>query len=125
VKHGTKTIAINHTKVEDLKSSLVELSDTEDDPAFPSALQDPTLGQSFVFGHPSSNAEMATLHPPYQLIPSMWSLFKTNVDPLVKVLHIPTMEPKISEAQDHLGSLSRGTEVLMFAIYYSTKFPVA
>ncbi|KAJ6033192.1 hypothetical protein N7444_010963 [Penicillium canescens] len=121
VKHDTKTIVtvINCTKVEDLKSSLVELSDTEDDPVYPSALQDTSLGQSFVFGHPSSNVEMATLHPPRQLIPSMWSLFKTNVDPLVKVLHIPTMEPKISEAQDRLDSLSRGTEVLMFAIYYS------
>ncbi|KAJ5200648.1 hypothetical protein N7472_005852 [Penicillium cf. griseofulvum] len=101
----------------DQESSLVELSDTEDDSAYPSALQD--IGQSFIFGHPSSNVEMATLHPPRQLIPSIWSLFKKNVDPLVKVLHIPTMESKISEVQDRLGSLSRGTEVLMFAIYYS------
>ncbi|KAJ6058933.1 uncharacterized protein N7446_008516 [Penicillium canescens] len=117
-EHGLGKLVPNQ-EVEDLKSSLVELSDTEDDPVYPSALQDTSLGQSFVFGHPSSNVEMATLHPPRQLIPSMWSLFKTNVDPLVKVLHIPTMEPKISEAQDRLDSLSRGTEVLMFAIYYS------
>lgn len=47
-----------------------------------------------------------------------WRLYKENVDPLVKVLHIPTIEPTILTAASHLANLSRGFEALLFAIYY-------
>jgi hypothetical protein len=40
------------------------------------------------------------------------------VDPLVKVLHIPTFEPVFRDAVSHLGKLPKGLECLLFAIYY-------
>lgn len=71
-----------------------------------------------MFGYSSVNVDMLALHPPPEQIPKYWQLFKENVDPLVKLLHIPTIEPKILEAKDHLDHLPKGLEALMFSIYY-------
>ncbi|KAH6983645.1 hypothetical protein BKA56DRAFT_483320 [Ilyonectria sp. MPI-CAGE-AT-0026] len=106
-------------EIEHLKDILMEPSDSEDDPPFSLMPQDTSPSQVFMFGFSSSNVDMATLHPPHQLIPRIWALFKTNVDPLVKILHVPTMETQILAAKGHLDDLPRGTEALMFAIYYS------
>jgi hypothetical protein len=62
---------------------------------------------------------MRPLHPDPDLFPVYWSLFKENVDPLIKVLHIPTIEPKIFEAKNNLDNIPRGMEALMFAVYYA------
>lgn len=106
-------------EVEHLEDILMEPSDSEDDPPFSSMPQDTSPSQVFMFGFSSSNVDMATLHPPRPLIPRIWALFKTNVDPLVKILHVPTMETQILAAKGHLDDLPRETEALMFAIYYS------
>ena len=45
-------------------------------------------------------------------------MFKENVDPLVKVLHIPTFEPVFLDAVSHPETVSRSFEPLLFAIYY-------
>jgi hypothetical protein len=45
-------------------------------------------------------------------------VFKENIDPLVKVLHVPSTEQSILSSATHLDRLPRGHEALMFAIYY-------
>jgi len=40
------------------------------------------------------------------------------VDPLVKVIHAPSMEPTILEANGCLDKIHRGLEALLFAVYY-------
>lgn len=51
-------------------------------------------------------------------IETYWRIYKENVDPLVKVLHIPSLEPTILAAASHLANLSKSFEALLFAIYY-------
>ena len=40
-----------------------------------------------------------------------------NVDPLTKVVHVPTLRPAIQKAVSNIGAIPRSLEVLMFAIY--------
>jgi hypothetical protein len=61
---------------------------------------------------------MLPLHPNYEQAHEYWRLFKENVDPLAKVLHIPTTEPKILDAALHPDKVPRGLECLLFAVYY-------
>ena len=61
---------------------------------------------------------MLSLHPPSEYIPKYWQIYKENVDPLVKIIHIPSMEPTILEAKGRLDKIHRGLEALLFAIYY-------
>ncbi|KAF2801693.1 uncharacterized protein BDZ99DRAFT_402906 [Mytilinidion resinicola] len=105
--------------VEDLKSILLDPSEQEED-----ALDSPDTStstadhQSFLFGYSSSNVNMLDLHPSPERLGTYWNLFKENVDPLVKVLHVPTIEPVILEAATHLDKIPKGLEALLFVIYY-------
>jgi hypothetical protein len=65
---------------------------------------------------------MSALHPPPEHIPIYWSVFKENIDPLVKVLHVPTKEKTILETAEQLKNddkIAKGHEALMFSIYYA------
>lgn len=106
-------------EVEDLKGILNQSSD-EDDPGSPNSnpTQQESNHQGFVFGFSSQNVDMLSLHPLPNQIPLYWEAYKDRVDPLVKVLHIPTIEPTVLSAASHLSNLSKGFEALLFAIYY-------
>lgn len=106
-------------EVEDLKGILNDSSDEEGVDASPSNMLAPNDShQSFVFGYSSQNADLLSLHPPPHQIPKYWQTYKENVDPLVKILHVPSIEPTILRAASHLSNLSKGFEPLLFSIYY-------
>ena len=75
---------------------------------------------SFIFNYSSSNVDISRLHPPPHTLKLYLQLFKENVDPVVKVLHMPTAEPSLLAHADGLDKLPRGLEVLFFAVYYGT-----
>lgn len=49
----------------------------------------------------------------------MWQVYQENVDPIVKVLHVPTADKLVRETRKNLDSLTPGNEALMFAIYFA------
>ena len=106
-------------EVEDLKGILNQSSDDEDLHSSPgSNPAPPSNHQGWVFGFSSQNVDMLALHPLPGQIREYWDTYKDRVDPLVKVLHIPTIEPTVLSAASHLSNLSKGFEALLFAIYY-------
>lgn len=78
----------NPKQVEDLKSILIENSD--DDETHDSPDTSSSQHSSFFFGYSSSSVDMLSLHPTLKQGFVFWNIYKANVDPLVKVLHIPT-----------------------------------
>ncbi|KAF2711841.1 hypothetical protein K504DRAFT_465575 [Pleomassaria siparia CBS 279.74] len=107
-----------NNEVEDLKAILIEASDDEEDQH-----ESPDSGyssqhQGFIFGFSSTSVDMLALHPPPERARQFWAIYKENVDPLVKVLHIPTIEPTLLDAFTHPEKIPKGLECLMFAIYY-------
>lgn len=70
---------------------------------------------SFVLGHfPKSNTKY---HPSPEYINQLWEAFIENVDPLTKVVHVPTLRPAIQRAASNISTIPRSFEALMFAIY--------
>jgi hypothetical protein len=61
---------------------------------------------------------MQTLHPLEIQARQFWLTFKENVDPLVKVLHVPTFEPIFYNAVAHTDKVAKNLEPMLFAIYY-------
>lgn len=61
---------------------------------------------------------MRALHPGEHQARQYWEIYKENVDPLVKVLHIPSFEPVYIDAVAHPEKVSKPLEALLFAIYY-------
>lgn len=64
---------------------------------------------------PKSNTR--SRHPPPERIHQLWQIFIENVDPLTKVVHVPTLRPAIHKAASNIGTIPRSFEALMFAIY--------
>lgn len=67
----------------------------------------------------SSSARLKDLHPDKSHALALWQVFKHSVDPLLKVLHIPTTERHIEQVIDDPADASFGTQALMFSIYYA------
>ncbi|KAG0649220.1 Transcription factor vrtR1 [Hyphodiscus hymeniophilus] len=80
---------------------------------------DPELSDDdFAFvlkSQPKSNTK--SRHPPPERILQLWQIFADNVDPLTKIVHVPTLRPAIQKAASNIGAVPRGFETLMFAIY--------
>lgn len=74
---------------------------------------------AFVLGYRSTDVDLRKLHPLPSQIPFIWQVFIENVDPLIKLLHIPTMNSIIRKIRSDMDSISPGLEALMFAIYYA------
>ncbi|KAF1846074.1 uncharacterized protein K460DRAFT_417228 [Cucurbitaria berberidis CBS 394.84] len=107
-----------NNEVEDLKAILIEPSDDEDDAHSPESSNTSSQHQGFIFGYSSTSVDMLALHPPEQQARQFWETYKENVDPLVKVLHIPTSEPTFLKAVAQVDKVSKGLEPLLFAVYY-------
>lgn len=106
-----------NNEVEDLKAILIEPSDDEDDMPTPGS-SSASQSQGFVFGYSSSKVDMQQLHPSESQARQFWEVFKENVDPLVKVLHIPTFEFVFDQAASQLNKVSKALEPMLFVIYY-------
>lgn len=107
-----------NNEVEDLKSVLIEPSDDEDDPNSPDSSEQSGQHQGYIFGLSSTSVDMRALHPTPEIARQFWEAYKESVEPLVKVLHVPTFEPAFNDALQHPEKVSKGLESLLFAIYY-------
>ncbi|KAF2095698.1 hypothetical protein NA57DRAFT_44011, partial [Rhizodiscina lignyota] len=106
-------------EVEDIKGILNEDSDDEFGTySSPGSATYSSNMPGYIFSHNSKTVDMLSLHPPPDQIPVYWEAFKERVEPLVKVLHVPTIEPTILESRHRLDQIHRGLEALLFAIYY-------
>lgn len=97
------------------------ISDVEETP--PSMIGDPGVDDrdhhAFILGYSSATAPIRKYHPLVSQIPFLWEVFQENVDPLVKILHIPTMNKIIKDMRADMDNMSTATEALMFSIYYA------
>ncbi|KAL8801381.1 MAG: hypothetical protein Q9182_004495 [Xanthomendoza sp. 2 TL-2023] len=99
--------------VEEFRDPEDALEDTSDDTSDLEASDDDF---GFVLNRqPKSNTR--SLHPPPERILQLWQIFIENVDPLTKIVHVPTLRPAMQKAVSDIGAIPRGFEVLMFAIY--------
>ncbi|OCT50855.1 putative C6 transcription factor [Cladophialophora carrionii] len=102
------------TVSEELHHSKDAIPDSETEDELETPAED---GADFVLGMTSSPNQTVNLHPSTDHILRLWQLFLTNVNPLVKIIHQPSMQRVIEDATADLGHIPRGLEALMFSIY--------
>ena len=116
-------------QINELRAETETLTDNEsevsDDEPSPGRSVHHTYGEAgdhhgFVLGYMSSDVDLSKLHPLPSQIPFVWQVYCENVDPLVKILHVPTMSKIIRNWRDNMNNLSPGMEALMFSIYYAS-----
>lgn len=90
-----------------------------------------TYYQRFLFGMSTAPEPggLGHLHPSEAKVFNLWQIYLENVDPLLKLLHVPTTQRQLLRATGHLDAIPPPMEALMFAIYYaavtSLQCPVA
>ena len=114
-------------KLADLKKASQNLTDEDSDEsdldATPESVDNDkslTNHQSFIFGYRSADVDLRPLHPLPSQIPFIWQVYQENVDPILKVIHVPTMSKVIKDLRNNMDSLTPSTEALMFSIYYAS-----
>lgn len=70
-----------------------------------------------LFGPRGSNIDISALHPDQGQIFKLWQVYLENVDPLLKVTHTPTLQPRVLDAASDLSRVPPPLEALMFGIY--------
>jgi len=50
----------------------------------------------------------------------MWDIYIDRVDPLVKILHLPTFWPMVVNSLQNPQEIPKSLEALIFAFYYTT-----
>lgn len=79
-----------------------------------SNLDEPSL---FIPTHNSTTVGQLILHPDPKHVFKLWQSFADNVNPLIKVIHAPTLQEKILEAAWTPESTAKPLEATMFAVY--------
>ncbi|MCJ1337752.1 hypothetical protein MMC09_003035 [Bachmanniomyces sp. S44760] len=76
-----------------------------------------SIGNNLLFGSKPRNISLSSLHPSPVHIYFLWQTFLENINPLIKILHTPTMQKTILEATADIQKVGRANEALLFAIY--------
>ncbi|KAI0402688.1 hypothetical protein F4802DRAFT_341414 [Xylaria palmicola] len=71
-------------------------------------------GVPFFWG--PTNIPDESLQPLPSQVAYIWEVYVENVDPFIKVLHVPTITRAIKEAKGKFNIMGRGMEALMFAV---------
>ena len=56
-------------------------------------------------------------HPPTERIHQLWEIYIDNIDPVIKIVHVPSLQPAIQKAVTDINAVPRSFGALMFAIY--------
>ncbi|KAK3390530.1 fungal-specific transcription factor domain-containing protein [Podospora didyma] len=74
-------------------------------------------GFPFVVG--GTQASVTNAHPSAIQVFQLWQIYINNVNPLLKLSHISTLQAQIISASANPGKIAKPLEALMFAIYFS------
>ncbi|KAK7744102.1 hypothetical protein SLS53_003623 [Cytospora paraplurivora] len=118
--HG-KTRYLDELRNQTQRLTDGESDDSEDAESIIAVANHRTEGDhhAFVLGYRSADVDLRSLHPLPSQIPYMWQVYQENVDPIVKILHIPTTTKLINQTRKNLDSLTAENEALMFAVYFA------
>lgn len=70
-----------------------------------------------LLGSRKTSVDLSALQPEPVHIFRLWQTYLDNVNPLLKVTHTPSLQPRIIQAMGNMADISPSLEALMFSIY--------
>jgi hypothetical protein len=117
------------------EGDLCELSDSDQekyneeesgpDKATPTGLLGALAAHSISDAFLGSTISLTDLHPSYEHAAKLWHAYAENVEPLCKVLHVPTVTQMVDTVSKHPATASKNDECVLFVIYYSAVFSMS
>ncbi|KAH8197560.1 hypothetical protein TruAng_008296 [Truncatella angustata] len=111
-------------EVEGLKQALAQSTDSDTEDESTSASPETTAAsrqqsfatQGLLAGYPSPDSAAVLFHPPDHQVQFLLETFFDKVDPIIKILHRPTILKMVSAGTSHL---TIEQEALQFSIYFA------
>ncbi|GAD91550.1 fungal specific transcription factor, putative [Paecilomyces variotii No. 5] len=75
------------------------------------------INAHLLFGAPEPNVDLYALQPEQFQIFKLWQIYLENIDPLLKVTHTPTLQPRLIDAIGDTKNINPTLEALLFGIY--------
>jgi hypothetical protein len=72
---------------------------------------------TLLFCSRNTSIDLAALHPSQIHIFKIWQVYLENFNPLLRVTHTPTLQPRIIDAASDVSNIDPPLEALMFSIY--------
>ncbi|KAE8384571.1 hypothetical protein BDV23DRAFT_189091 [Aspergillus alliaceus] len=72
---------------------------------------------NLLFASCKADVDLSSLHPEQVQIFKLWQVYLDNVNPLLKITHTPTLQPRIIDAAGNVATIRPTLEALMFSIY--------
>lgn len=72
-----------------------------------------------------STQSLTEQHPSYEEATKLWNAYVQNVEPLCKVLHVPTVVKMVDTVSKQPAAASKSDECLLFVIYYFAVFSMS
>jgi hypothetical protein len=94
-----------------------EYSDEEDVSSFPE-IQTDSIQDDLVFGV-GSRKSLRSLHPQPANMSTLWVAFTENVNPLNKIIHVPSAQKIVVDAISDLDGISKPSNALLFAFWFA------
>lgn len=73
-----------------------------------------------VLGTFSRIKNLAILHPPLHILKKLWEIYIDRVDPLMKMLHLPSFWLTMTSALENPHAMPKSVEAVIFAFYLAT-----
>lgn len=117
------------------EGDLCEVSDSDQDNSYhrdtgadertPTGLLGILAAQTISEAVLGSTRSITEQHPCYEDVTKLWNAYVQNVEPLCKVLHIPTVAKMVDTVSKQLSVASKSDECLLFVIYYFAVFSMS
>ena len=96
-----------------------------DEEPSPAAALDVLAAQSIAGAILGSTTSLTKLHPSHGHAMKLWHIYVENVEPLCKVLHVPTIAKMVATISKSPGVASKNDECVLFVIYYFAVFSLS
>ncbi|KAK4122144.1 hypothetical protein N657DRAFT_492261 [Parathielavia appendiculata] len=95
---------------------IVNCDDFEDDSTSTTGMT-PDENSELLLGGDSPDVKVETLWPEPAQMFSLWQIYLDRVNPLTKIIHVPSLQPFVAEAAIRSPSVPRNIEALLFSIF--------
>ncbi|KAJ9202018.1 transcriptional regulator family: Fungal Specific TF [Paecilomyces variotii] len=121
LKDGASTRYINEMLFSSVLEKESELQSAIDTPSGTTPESRSTImGFDGLISNPLQSAhDVSSFLPSRRQAMLLWQSYRNNVDPLIKVLHIPTLEPVIFAAINDIKHAPPDVTALLFSIYFA------
>ncbi|EED12155.1 C6 transcription factor, putative [Talaromyces stipitatus ATCC 10500] len=122
LKDGASTRYINEGLLSQVLEKETELQSAIDTPGSVGTLEPraPTLGFRGLISIPCIvTTDLSTLYPSRWQATRLWHVWLNNVNPVLKLLHIPTIQPAFFAAINSPAQVSADFSALLFSIYFA------